>query len=428
MKTRLEPTDPLAPPPGHPRFPLFDSMRALAAISILVVHAAIFTDGYGPTWYGRFVAHLDIGVPFFFLLSAFLLYRPFVATRVLGAPATPLGTYARRRFVRVLPAYWLALTVAAIVPGMAGAFSGNWWVYYGLLQNYPIYTADVDCTGLAAYRCALPPTWTLAIEVGFYAVLPLFALAMNSIARRWRGRSWLTPELLAVAAISAASVLIQSFPPSTEPRVWLFFSPLGRGWWFAVGLALAAVSVWLQQQEVTPRWVRWVGDRAGTMVVAAAALYAFACLVMLDPFPSLAAPAFTSQLAYVSQYVLFGLIAALVAMPAVFGGRGLYRRALGHPVLAWLGLISYGIFLWQFPVLILLIDHTSLLELWPRGAFPVLVIATFAGSVVCAALSYYGLERPLMRRIRRRPPKGEGEARASGSLDPSLGSGNATTG
>ncbi len=421
MRTRLEPTDPLAPAPGHPRFPLFDSLRALAAISILIVHVAIFTGGFGPTWYGRFVAHLDIGVPFFFLLSAFLLYRPFVATRVLGAPATPLWTYARRRFVRVLPAYWLALTVAAAVVGMAGAFSSNWWVYYGLFQNYPIYTSDASCVGAAAFRCAIPPAWTLAIEVAFYAVLPLFVLAMAWIARRWRGRSWLTPELWAVAAISAASVVIQSLPPSTDPRRWLFFSPLGRGWWFAIGLALAATSVWVQQQRVTPPWLRWIGERAGTMVVAAAALYAFACLVILQPSPSLAAPGFISQVAYVSQYVLFGLIAALVALPAVFGGGGVYRRVLAHPVLAWLGMISYGIFLWQFPVLILLLDHTGLVGLWPQAAFPLLVLATFAGTVACAALSYYGLERPLMRRIRRRSP-GSVPAGAPAALDRPLAS------
>ena len=75
------------PPRSHPAAsPLFDSLRGFAAISILFVHVAIFTGGFGDTWHGRIVSHLDIGVPFFFLLSAFLLYRPFVAARATDAP------------------------------------------------------------------------------------------------------------------------------------------------------------------------------------------------------------------------------------------------------------------------------------------------------------------------------------------------------
>ena len=150
--------------------------------------------------YGRLVAHLDIGVPFFFLLSAFLLYRPFVAARSATGGRAHFGAYARKRFWRIAPAYWAALTISAIVPGMAGAFSGNWWVYYGLLQDFPIYTP----TGLCAvdpFRCAIPPTWSLAVEVLFY---------LSSAARPGDGatrqglpgkRHWLAVELGFVAVI-----------------------------------------------------------------------------------------------------------------------------------------------------------------------------------------------------------------------------------
>src|SRR6187200_3243310 len=86
----------MAPPRSHARFPLFDSLRGLAAISILFVHVGIFTNAFGDTWHGRLVAHLDIGVPFFFLLSAFLLYRPFVAARVRSAGRPGFGGYERR--------------------------------------------------------------------------------------------------------------------------------------------------------------------------------------------------------------------------------------------------------------------------------------------------------------------------------------------
>ena len=248
-------------PRGHLRFPLFDSLRGLAAISILVVHVAIFTGGFGDTWHGRIVAHLDVGVPVFFVLSAFLLYRPFVLSRREDADRPAFSGYAKRRFLRIAPAYWAVLTIAADYSGMAGIFSGNWWVYYGLLQNYPVYTADSGCL-LHPYRCGIPPTWSLAIEVFFYVLLPFFVVAMAWLGKNWRGRKWLAPELVVLVAISIASFVIQSHVPHTDGQLVLFYSPFGRGWWFALGLALASISVWVGNNAPLLRWwPGWNGTR-----------------------------------------------------------------------------------------------------------------------------------------------------------------------
>ncbi len=84
----------------------------------MLVHVGIFTGGFAP-WYKQLFAQLDIGVPFFFLLSGFLLYRPMLAARREDCRGRRSG-YARNRFVRIMPAYWVVLTVAAIVPGIAG--------------------------------------------------------------------------------------------------------------------------------------------------------------------------------------------------------------------------------------------------------------------------------------------------------------------
>jgi peptidoglycan/LPS O-acetylase OafA/YrhL len=386
-----------AQPRSHTQFPLFDSLRALAAISILLVHTAIFTGAFDDPVYGQFVAHLDIGVPFFFLLSAFLLYRPFVASRVGETSATAFPTYARRRFLRIVPAYWFVLTFAAIVPGLAGAFSGNWWVYYGLLQNYPVYTPNGTCA-VDGYRCAIPPTWSLAIEVAFYVVLPFFVLAMAWLTSRFRKGAWLRVELIVIVALSAVSVLIQSSVPLSDSHVWLFFSPLGRFWWFGLGLGLAALSVWVERRVDDPAMVDWLRRRPGVPIAVGGALYLIACLTFLGPTPSLSF-AVNGLREYVAQYLLFGVIAALVLLPAIFGkdGGGFSRSVLGHRTLSWLGLISYGIFLWQFPVIIFLVDDVGIGGFLPSLAYPVLLVATLAGTIVCAALSYYLLERPLMR-------------------------------
>jgi len=384
-----------APRPGHPRFPLLDSLRAIAAISVLLVHVGIFTGGFSP-WYKRLFAQLDIGVPFFFLLSGFLLYRPMLAARLLALPKQSTASYARNRFFRVIPAYWIALTVAAIVPGFDGAFTKNWWVYYGLLQNFPVYTSEGTCA-VNPFACGLPPAWSLSVEILFYLTLPLFSVAMARLQMLLGRRHWVAIELAALGLLTIASLFVQSSVPRSEIQVWLFFSPIGRGWWFALGLGLAVLSVYAQTREHEPAIVRWIGDRADLWWITAGGLYVIATIFVLEPGPSLAFPIISPAL-YLFSCIIFGIISALVTLPALFGFErgGKVRRLLRRRALAWLGSISYGIFLWHFPVMILLLEH-GFGGLPPAMQFPLLATTTFAMTVLLAALSYHLIERPLIR-------------------------------
>ena len=359
------------------------------------MHTATLTSVFAGPVYGRLLSHLDVGVPFFFLLSGFLLYRPFVAARVEAVERTPFAEYAKRRFVRIFPAYWAVLTISAVVPGMAGIFSGNWWVYYGLLQSYPVYDPTRPCL-TDTFRCGLPVAWSLTVEVVFYVTLPLLVLLMAWLGRRWRG-PWLSLELCMIACLTAISIVIQGSVPRTDAHTFLFFSPLGRGWWFGLGLGLAALSVYAARRPREPAAVDWIRRNPGVPVASGVALYLLAAFTFLPPGPSLAYPVIGIG-DYLGEYLLVGAIAALLILPAVFGadGGGLTRRFLAHRSVAWLGLISYGIFLWQFPVLIWLFDAGV-------RSFVPLTILTFALTLVCAAASYYLLELPLMRRVRRRP-------------------------
>ena len=403
-------------PRSHLRFPLFDSLRGIAALSVLVFHVALFTvfmDGPVYSVVGAFLAHLNVGVPFFFLLSAFLLYRPFVAARIAEREQPAFSGYARRRFLRIAPAYWAALTITAIVPGMAGAFSGNWWVYYGLLQNFPIYTAQGGCAD-DPFRCAIPPTWSLAIEVLFYAVLPLIVIALAWLGRQKRTGSWLVPELAAISILALVSVPIQATPPKEGLMHAIDFSPIGRGLWFALGLGLASVSVWVGHRSNEPGWVTTVKTKPWLPLVLGLALYLAVSFFILEPYPLPLArfPLHNSDL-YLIEFAAFGLVALLLVLPATFGGdgEGRYRWFLRHRLTTWLGLISYGIFLWHYPVIIFLIDLGAL-DWAPGMSFAVLLVTTLAITIPCAAISYYALERPLMRWGRRTFPSRQGHPAA----------------
>src|SRR5437016_2614913 len=97
----------LAPPPDNPRFPLFDGLRAVAALSVFAGHTVTGTYAYADHHDLFLLAAklADQGVAIFFVISGFLLYRPFVTARADGRRLR-LGGYAARRLARIVPAYW----------------------------------------------------------------------------------------------------------------------------------------------------------------------------------------------------------------------------------------------------------------------------------------------------------------------------------
>jgi peptidoglycan/LPS O-acetylase OafA/YrhL len=367
--------DVVAPPPRHPRFPLVDGLRAIAVISVLIVHvqgAAGFAAGSVP---GRLLTHLDIGVTIFFLISGFLLYRPFIAQRAGGAapPATP--DYAKRRVLRIYPAFWLVLSLMVIVPWLPGIIDGVWWKQYLLLQSPPV----------------LPQTWSLSVEMSFYILLPLYAFAAALLARGRPTRVWMRAELVLLAALSTASVLHHVAFGTPAPGSLWGNSTIGYVFWFALGMGLAILSVGLGAAERKPALVRLIIVRPLVPWVAALALY----VVLAFALPPSAFFATTGQ--FLLAHLLFGVVALLLLAPAVFGGDagGLPRRLLAHPTVAWLGLISYGIFLWHMPTVLYL--STRL-----HQGFAAFLLATLAISIACATISYYLVERPLLRLKYRR--------------------------
>src|SRR5439155_8306716 len=86
---------------------------------------------------GRYAQRLEVGVAIFFVISGFLLYRPFAASRAAGQPAPRTGPYAWRRVLRIVPAYWLALTVTVVVLGRWEVFHpAHLLTFYGRGQAY----------------------------------------------------------------------------------------------------------------------------------------------------------------------------------------------------------------------------------------------------------------------------------------------------
>ncbi|MGH2915458.1 MAG: acyltransferase family protein [Solirubrobacteraceae bacterium] len=384
--------DAVAPPPGHPRFPLIDSLRAIAALSVVLVHSGGLTVIPGD----GFVSHAEAGVAVFFAISGFLLYRPFVSARLNGARRTSLCSYVRRRLLRIVPAYWLALTVLSIWPGHTGVFTGHFWIFYGFGQ---IYNDGYVLQGIA-------PAWTLCIEITFYALLPLWAAGIGLLVGRLaRGRQ-VQVELAVIAAIGAASLAYRVLLREHASLSWVLNALPTHMDWFAPGMALAVLSAHWQDRPL-PRVAAVLARWPALCVTFAAGAYTLVSLT--EHGPQLVRAGSHPILLYtapqdLARHVLYAATAAGLLTPAVIGAGGTYRRLLGWRVLAWLGLISYGIYLWHQNLLVFICQPGPLLGCAFHGlpgAHRSPLLALFAlgalAAVACAAVSYYALERPILR-------------------------------
>jgi peptidoglycan/LPS O-acetylase OafA/YrhL len=208
-------------------------------------------------------------------------------------------------------------------------------------------------------------------------------------------------ELLALGALALGSLFVRVWAHAHAGTSVLNNTLVGYVDWFAVGMALALASVTGRDGEhaiartvMRRPWIPW--SLAGACFLAAASPWLDLPRGLWD----------YTGFQWAAQHVLYVAIGALLALPAIFGEphRGLIRRLLGLRVVGWLGLISYGVFLWHAPLMLYAWDHGAL-RLIPAAPFLSLVLSTTVAAVALGALSYYVVEKPFLRlKYRRRPP------------------------
>jgi peptidoglycan/LPS O-acetylase OafA/YrhL len=392
----------VTPPAGNPRYPLMDGIRAIAAIAVLTTHAAFASNPNPTNWYGHLTARLDVGVAIFFAIAGFLLFRPYVSDHVDGVRAPGFRRYLFRRGLRVLPAYWVALLVFVML-GLI-TLDSRWWEHAGLVQ---VYDSQEVFGGIV-------PAWSLATEVAFYLALPLFVLVMRGERAgtrigRLRTAAWIAGALWLG---SLAFRLILRGLNHGHPSVWFNALP-GTLDWFAIGMGLAVLSVWLARSNRRPRLLVMLEQRPGLSWLAALALFAFVSYG-LGATGTWGEARTTAG--WLVMHALYGLIALLVLAPAVFPGegKGLVHQALANPIVAGLGVVSYGLFLYNGPIAVWLAG-SGLAGMWAGKPFLGILLVTLVLTIVAAALSYRLVERPLLALKNWRPadapaPPQQGEA------------------
>ena len=366
---------------GGRHFELFDGLRAVAVLFVLCSHVAVALGYVDTEWPGRITGRFSIGVTIFFAISGFLLYRPFVRARMSERSFPNVRIYALRRFLRIMPAYWLALTLLALWPGLVGVFSGDFWKYYSLVQIYD--SVEVANGGLF-------PAWSLAVELSFYALLPIYAWLVTRFTRSARD---LRAEIAGLALLTLLAIVSRWTYVSVEYDFRpLFNSILGTLAWFVPGMALAVLSVHLELGGRRPRLVRLLDVRPGLAWLAALGLFAVLCY-------GIGYLGSTSAGETVVEELVQAAIAGLVLLPAAFGpvGEGLPRRMLGWRPLLALGLVSYGVFLWHSPLVHWLADHV-VIDAVGNGFVGAVMLTTLglAVTIPIAVLSFRLVEKPLI--------------------------------
>jgi peptidoglycan/LPS O-acetylase OafA/YrhL len=360
-----------AAPAGE--LPMLDGLRAVAALAVLLTHVAFQTGEVGRGAGGAVLARFDAGVAVFFLLSGFLLYRPYARAGLTGGRWPSTRRYALRRAGRILPAYWVALAAVALTsPVPAGVLATHAWL--GQTYTGPL---------LATFT----QTWSLCTEVAFYAALPL-------LARAARGREGV---VLAGAFLSTYAYLVTVHALDLSQRALLWLP--GHLDWFAAGMAVAVAAERLRAGVAGPasRLLASLAQWPGTCWAAAGALLWLVATPVAGPLTLAPIPGPAAVL----KEAAYALVGLLLLVPAALGPpAGGLGAVLAAPPARWLGRVSYGVFLWHLLVLRGVYELTG----WEpfSGRLWRVAVLTAAGSVAAAAVSWLVVERPVLRLVHQR--------------------------
>lgn len=376
-----------------PQFPVLDALRALGALAVLTTHVAFYSgDAYRHGTWGDLLSRLDVGVAIFFVLSGFLLARPWLARAAVGRDRPAAGHYLWKRMLRIAPVYLLAVVLAMVL----------------LRSNHDLGVRDwaVTLLMLNTFVDPLPPAglsqmWSLGVEVTFYLALPLLMLAATG-RRRW-SPARVCAVLLAMVMVSVWWHLAgagAAEPLTDGPALQWLPAYLT---WFAVGIGLALAHVLLSTGRAgrLVKVLLGLGRQPGVCWSLAAAALLVATTPVAGPtqlLPSTPAESLT-------KHLLYAAVGGLLVLSGVAAGPGTrFHTVLGAVPARHLGLISYSL----FSLHLLLIDALAPALGWELfgGNGVRLWALTVVVSIVCADLTYRFIERPAMRLKSRFPLRG----------------------
>ncbi|MDQ3285849.1 MAG: acyltransferase, partial [Actinomycetota bacterium] len=364
-----------------PYLPGLDGLRALAVIAVLLFHA-------GLTWIpGGF-----LGVEVFFVISGYLITSLLLA-EWHGRGRVDLKAFWLGRARRLLPALYLVLTVTLtfavlFLPDEVAKLRGDAVAAFGYVINWYLVFGQESYFETVGRPSLLQHLWSLAIEEQFYVLWPLvFAVGMGTMTARWRRRGLLVVALAGAAA--SALLMATLYQPGVDPSR-IYYGTDTRAAGLLVGVALAFV--WEPGRFFTEKHLRRALRRHRTghrptpllpdvLGLAALGGLIWFCLRVDETQPFL----------FDGGFALVAFATAVVITIVVYPRAYLGSSLLGRQPLRWIGLRSYGIYLWHWPVFMVSRPQLDV----PLGDGLPLLALRLAATIVLADLSYRFVETPI---------------------------------
>ena len=342
-----------------------DGLRAVAVLAVVFYHLNVGWASGGL-----------LGVGVFFVLSGYLITDLLLAEREREG-AIALGRFWLRRARRLLPALWVMLVVVTLwivflepsqLGGIRGAllaallYFSNWWYAFQHVSYFASFGAPSPLGHL----------WSLAVEEQFYLLWPLLLI----LALRFVHRRWLLAGLVIAGAVASAWAMAALFQPGSDPTR-VYEGTDTRAFQLLIGASLAVVWPSRRLTGSLPALRRRGLDALGGLGLAVIVV------MVMDTNEY-------QTLLYRGGMVILSL-ATVAVIAALVHPAPLLGRILGAPPLRWIGVRSYGIYLWHYPIIVL----TTPTDSTPG---PVLALLQLGATVAVAGLSWHFVEEPIRRR------------------------------
>ncbi|WP_441958103.1 DUF459 domain-containing protein [Mycolicibacterium houstonense] len=356
--------------------PALDGIRAIAVALVLAGHGGV------PGVAGGF-----IGVDIFFVLSGFLI-TSLLLDEYRRTEHIDLKGFWIRRAKRLLPAMVLMALAVVIArdlfpPEAVATLREDAVAAFFWMANWVFVAADTDYFSQGATPSPLQHTWSLAVEEQYYVLWPLLVLGAILLLRRRRPAAVRAAVfVIAVLGVTASAVAAIVLSGDSAQLNRVYFGTDTRAQALLVGAAAAALLVrdWstltVSGTLIRARWRRWIAWMLPVVGVAVLAVAAHLATGSADQFRH-------------GLLLVVAVGAVLVVAPVALDQDGYVARALAWYPLVTLGVISYGVYLWHWPIFLILNGERTGLSGWS------LLALRCAVTIAVSWVSWWAIEQPV---------------------------------